>query len=557
MRHLSRYKRYLAGAIVCTLLTNAVASAIPWCLRHILDGVDAAGQPWKIWIWAIVGLSCVMFFVRTLSRFWFFIPARMMEFGLRNDLFQKILSLHPDIFHRFSIGDLLSRSNQDLQAIRLLVGFVCLSVIHVSSALVINLSLMAWLYPRLTALIVTVLLLTFGAILFATKKLSFLNRSYFRESGALTDLITQILYAAPLLKNYAAIDDSLAVLNRQQFRVRDLQLSIIRLRAWILPTLRLAGGLSLGAILLSVAFQKDHSGFSVGSITAYLSYVALLIAPLSQSTWIISLGQNASAGLERLEEVSLQPSTVLESVTPCGGFRSDGLRIQNAHSKILKDISLEWRPGQTFGIFGATGSGKSTLLRLVSGLGAENPSCCFEGSKQLTPLELMQRSVYVSQSPFLFSESILWNVTLGRDSVSEEDVMRALEHASFSLDPQRFPEGLQTKVGQKGVLLSGGQRQRVALARALVTRNALLLLDDILSAVDHDTEFQIIRNLYAHYRHSGFWIASHRVSALRTADRIFCLENGAITAQGTHEELLRSYPPYRQVWDIQFQDVRA
>jgi ABC-type multidrug transport system fused ATPase/permease subunit len=169
----------------------------------------------------------------------------------------------------------------------------------------------------------------------------------------------------------------------------------------------------------------------------------------------------------------------------------------------------------------------------------------------------IQSTVLVPQSPFLFSDTIAGNVTLGRESFSHDDIIRALNHSCFTLDPLRFDEGIYTKVGQKGVMLSGGQRQRIALARALITPGVLLLLDDVLSAVDHETEQKIIMNLYRHYRDPGFWISSHRISALRHADHILCLDQGRIVASGTHMDLLRTYPVYRTIFDHQYQEESA
>ena len=213
--------------------------------------------------------------------------------------------------------------------------------------------------------------------------------------------------------------------------------------------------------------------------------------------------------------------------------------------------------GAVIGVFGRTGSGKSTLLNVLARLYDPRPGMVFVDGEDINHLDRhswRERMAVAPQRPFLFSESIAGNIGLGSDAVSEQ-IVSAAHKASLMTDLEALPDGIDTVVGQRGIMLSGGQRQRVALARALIRNADLVLLDDVLSAVDHGTEQLLVDSLRSAGRDRKvaptIVIVSHRISALRHADSIIVMDEGEVSAQGTHDELLLKDGPYRDIWEVQ------
>jgi ABC-type multidrug transport system fused ATPase/permease subunit len=331
-------------------------------------------------------------------------------------------------------------------------------------------------------------------------------------------------------------------------------------RAWLMPVITLVGNLAILILLFWGGAMVVEGSLHFGDVSAFAVYVGNVVASLYSLGWVVNVIQRGGISLERVMEVLDDQPQVPEvtATLPDGALsiEAKGLTFRYPESDrdvVLKDISFVLEAGATLGILGTTGSGKSTLLRLLNRLELPPPNTLFVGGVDvcsLNALELRAAMAVVPQQPYLFGRSLKDNVQMGvgDDALSDERVMELLRQACLIEDLDALPDGIETIVGERGVTLSGGQRQRTALARAFARSARILVLDDALSAVDHDTEQRLIASIYEGTERRTTILVSHRVSVLRHADTILVFHDGRIVQQGTHEELIQRDGLYSEAW---------
>ena len=308
-------------------------------------------------------------------------------------------------------------------------------------------------------------------------------------------------------------------------------------------------GLLFGLIFFLGSREMIRGTLAIGSFIAFQLYLGRMVWPLIALGWVTNLFQRGMASMVRLHEVwSVEPEVrtdqgerVVEAVRGEIEIRHLTFTYAGANHATLRDIDLHVSPGETLGIVGRTGSGKSTLLALITRTFEPPPATIFIDGRPIEsfpPAQLRQWIGAVPQETFLFSESITENIRFGRRNASIAEVKESAALAGLSGDVASFPQGLDTLIGERGITLSGGQKQRTAIARALVRDPAILILDDALSAVDTNTEEQILRALRGIRQGRTALIVSHRVSSVKDADNIIVIDDGRIIERGTHDSLL-------------------
>ncbi len=552
---------YLAGATFLWA-TNWLAVQIPLELAVAVDALradpaeaaavllDAAR------IIAVMGAAVIA--VRTLSRVLFFTPGRLVEYQLKNDLFAHMMALPAAFYGRWTTGDLVSRASNDITYLRVLSGFGALQVVNITVALLLAGDAMLGLSPRLTGVVAVPVVLCLGLVQLGIRKLFDLTRLQQEQLADISDHVLASLQGIRTIQGFnaeGAFSGRLDTRNQAWLRTH---IQLARIRAFVLPLLMLGGGLAVWGLLSIGGPMAARGELSVGELVAFTTYVAYLLPPLRSLGWLLSVLQRGLTSLERLDEVLAQPRDTAGDVRTAPGaapaFELRGLDFSypDADSPTLTGLSATVAAGSTVGVFGRTGSGKSTLLQVLTREWNPPRGTVFVDGQDVLELDLdswRRRLAVAPQVPFLFSETVADNISMGvPDPPGVRDV---LDRAALTSDLATLPNGVGTLVGERGVMLSGGQRQRVALARALYRDFDVLVLDDVLSAVDHGTEQRLIQALAAvgQGRHRPtVWLVSNRTSALVHADNILVLEDGRLRDQGTHSELIARPGPYRDAW---------
>jgi ATP-binding cassette subfamily B protein len=354
--------------------------------------------------------------------------------------------------------------------------------------------------------------------------------------------------------------------------VKESAIRLSNIRAYLMPILTHIGNALKVLLLLFGGVMVVRGVMSMGEFLAYALYLAMLVPPLMGLTFLMFVVQRGLTSLTSLMQVlNTQPD--LPPVEPEAEERFperlvEGLAVRglsfaypdDPRMPVLQNVSFELRPGEFVGVFGPIGSGKSTLVNLINRYLTPPPGCVFlDGvdTARIGQALLRRHVVTVTQEPFLFSETVRENIRFAAADSEPAAVERAAKSAALSDDLRHLPNGLDTLVGEKGITLSGGQKQRISLARALLKPCDILILDDVLSAVDHETERQLIEQIYSFRQARSLLIVSHRVSVLERAQRILVLEEGRITAAGSHAELIQRPGAYQQAWMLQSEQPAA
>ena len=562
-----RYRwSYLAGAAFLGL-TNYLAVSIPGQIGHAIDALRAGTSVGR-YVAAIAAMGVGVILVRSLSRVLIFNPGRHVEYRLRRDVFAHLLQLQPSFYAVHKRGDIVSRAANDISWVRTLVGFGGLQIFNVTMAVVLTGWKMVSLSPRLTLMALLPVALGMCLVQWAIRRLFFLARRSQEQLGEISEHVLGSLQGMAAIQGFVAEE---AFIERFEGRNREwlgtsMRLAVIRSTA--LPLLVLSGGIAMFA-LIAVGGPMVLSGtLTVGELAAFAALLAVFLPPLRSMGWMMSVIQRGRSALERIFELVDAP---VERPEGAEGLVAESGRGPNLDIRgltfaypddpqraVLTDVTTTIESGTVVGLFGRTGSGKSTLLRLLARIYNPPAGTIFADGIDLTSVDLDSwrcRLSMVPQRPFLFSDSIASNVALeARPDL--ERIARSVDMAALEADLEALPEGLETVVGERGIMLSGGQRQRVALARGLYRHCDLLILDDVLSSVDHQTEAELVETVAGLTRRPEaptVVIASHRLSALRHCDSVLVLEGGRLVARGTHSELIKRPGIYRDTWLVQSQ----
>jgi ATP-binding cassette subfamily B protein len=429
----------------------------------------------------------------------------------------------------------------------MLVGFGALSLVNTIVVYTATIFLLLRISPFLTVCSI----LPFPVMVLVVKKISasMLQRAKtLQESlSRLTTKVEENGSAAAVVKAYCREDAEIESFHEVCGSYLDASMGVAKLRGLMMPIMAGTGALGTLIVLLVGGGQVIRGELTLGGFVAFNGYLAMLVWPTIMFGWILNLIQRGAASMSRLEDILNASARVCEPEEPVDpgtiGGRIEFRRLNFGYSEhpTLHDIGLTIAQGERIGIVGMVGSGKSTLVRLIPRLFTVDDGTLFVDGIDVNrlPLSTLRDAVgFVPQESFLFSRTIGENIAYGKHGATREEIERAARTAGLAADLARLPNGLDTLVGERGVTLSGGQKQRVAIARALIKEPRILILDDPLSAVDADTEEEILNALAGYYGERTVLIVSHRLSPLRGCDRILVMEEGRIVEQGSHQQLL-------------------
>lgn len=571
LRFLNRYARpywrWYVGGIIFLVATNWLAVQIPRQLAIAIDAMGTENSTHLIeratLMIALMGVGIIV--VRTLSRVLFFTPGRLIEFQLKNDILAHVLRLQPQQIARWESGDIVSRTSNDITYLRALVGFGGLQIVNVTVAIVLVGYQMIDLSPRLTLLCLAPMLFGLLIVQFGIGKFYLLVKQSQERLSDLSSHILSTLHGIHTVQGFNAQEAMNDRFVEQNQAYLETNLRLARIRSFFMPLMVHAAGLSIAILLVVGGRMVEAESITVGELIGFTTYVAILLNPLRSLGWLLSIFQRGMTSLERVSEIL---DTIPDRPEKDAGIElhnTDGPHIELKNlsfsypdmpeKEVLSDITADIPAGKVVGLFGKTGSGKTTLIRIITRSVNPPENSVFVEGHDILKLDLdnwrTQLSV-VPQHPFLFSETLAENVAMGE--MDHQKMREAVETAALNPDLDALPNGVDTVVGQRGIMLSGGQRQRTALARGLYRDYRCLLLDDVLSAVDHKTEQKLIDALEARAKKSASskpattLLVSNRLSALRHAHTILVLDEGKLLDQGTHEELIQRSGPYQEAW---------
>lgn len=556
-------RRLLVIGMFSLIVVDILQLIIPRVIKRAVDDLtllEAGFSELIRYALTIVAIALLIGVFRFVWRHCLLGTSRRIEEGLRNRLFHHLQTLSAPYFDRARSGDLMAHATNDIQQVRMAAG---MGLVALNDAIFLGLAaigFMAYINVRLTLLVLIPMpLIVFGTRFFSRR----MHRRYRRVQGAfatMTESVRERFAGIRVIKAYHWEPIEIRTVNRDSEAYVRENLDLVKITGAFFPMMTLLTNVSLAIVVFFGGRQTIFGTITPGDFVAFISYLALLTWPMMALGWVTNLIQRGKASLDRLAEIFQTRPSIVESDRARSPDSVRGRivfeRVDFAYRKqppVLSNLNLQIEPQTTLGIVGPPGSGKSTLLQLIPRLyDVDGGGIRLDGIdlRDVKIAALRSRIAYVPQEPFLFAGTIRDNITLGVDvSRARLDEVAAL--AALSDTIAELPRGYDTVVGEKGVILSGGQKQRIALARGLLIPAPILLLDDPISQVDMETGRNIIESLQQVAASRTTLIVSHRMSALRNADRMITLAGGRIVEEGDHETLIAKDGYYARSYRLQ------
>ena len=551
-KYFIRYKKKLLFGILFILLSNAGTVYIPLLTKDAINALGAGTNADTLICYAllIVGASVFAGVFRFLIRETIIVVSREIEYDLREDFWSHIQKLPLRYFQNNSTGNIMAHATNDINAVRSFLGPAVMYSIDTFIRLIIIVSIMFSLNFSLTLYSLLPLPLL-SWIVYKIGKLIHQKFTLIQEKFAdLTTKAQENFSGIRVIKSYVREDNEVKEFGKLSRDYLDRNMDMVKIQALLQPVLFLITGLSIIVVIWLGGIKVIDGSLNLGDIIAFMMYLSLLIWPMIAVGWVINIIQQGEASMKRLNKIFAEPYEVEDnsetdlSVKELKGeieFKNVSFKYGENYPFILKDVNLKIPAGSTVAIMGYTGSGKTSTVNLIPRLyDCTGGEVLIDGTNvKKIPLEVLRTNIgMVQQESFLFSDSIYNNISYGMRNVTEEKVLNAAKTAHFDKDVRTFPKEYETIMGERGITLSGGQKQRASLARALAVDPKILILDDSFSAVDTNTEEEILKSLRDFMKDRTSIIISHRVSTVKDADKIIIISGARIAEEGTHEELV-------------------
>ncbi|BCJ33083.1 ABC transporter ATP-binding protein [Actinocatenispora thailandica] len=569
IRHYLRpYLPHMTVMLVSAGLAVGASIVVPMVMQRVVDGpVRHHDQTGLIWFGlaalALGVLEALMVFLRRWTQSY---ASLSMEADVRDDLYAHMQKL-PLTFHdRWQSGQLLSRAITDIGSLRRFLSFGVIYLIVNVCQYVVVVVLLIRLYPPLGALVALSAVPLFLISRQFAKRFLRVSRQVQDAQGDLATYVEESAHGIRVVKAFGRRHHMFTRFTANADRVYQLAVQRARLDSRFAPLYELIPNLSLAVIIVVGAIAVVQHHMTLGQLVAFATLQMGLVWPVESLGWILASGQEAMTAADRIYEVFDTEPTVVDRPGAVelrrdeirGAVRFCDVRFSypGSDAPVLSGIDLSIAPGETMALVGVTGSGKTTAVSLVPRLyDVTGGRITIDGHDvRDCTLDSLRRNVATAfEEPILFSMSVRENLALGRPDATDDDLAEALRVAQADF-VYELPWGLDTRVGEQGLSLSGGQRQRLALARAVVSRPKVLVLDDPLSALDVNTEALVEEALERVLAGTTALLVVHRPSTVALADRVALLEDGRITAVGTHSELLATVPSYRAVLSAEADD---
>ncbi len=531
--------------------------------------ITANNDKKELWNIGIHFVLLYMFFSLLKGVFLFFtrqtiiVMSRKIEYDLKNEIFRKYQKLNLSFYKQNRTGDLMNRISEDVTKVRMYLGPAIMYTLNVIVLFILVISFMLYKDVSLTLFVLLPLPILSIIIYKVSSIINLKSEIVQRKQSKITSFVQEAFSGIRVLKAYNRSNYFASLYENETENYKKASLNLALVTSLFIPSIVMLIGLSTIITIYLGGLKTINNELDYGDILQFIFYINMLTWPFASVGWVSSLIQRAAASQKRINEFLLTKQLVInEGKTKIDDvkeveFKNLTFSYPTGKEFSLKNISFTVEKGKSIGIFGKTGSGKSTIAQLICRLYEveQNNSIKVNGIylKEIELVSFRQKIGYVPQDVFLFSDTIKNNIAFGLEEKDYEinQVEKAAEQAGILTEIQKFPDGLNTKIGERGVTLSGGQKQRIAIARALIRNPEILIFDDSLSAVDTETANKIQTELFKKNNKQLSIHISHRVNLLSNCDHIIIIENGEITEQGNHSFLINKDGFYKEIFKKQ------
>ena len=570
-KYFLKYKWRLLIGILITILSKLLALKVPQIVGDSLNIVEnyqngkitdikAVEDELLVNVLLIIGVAVLAGFFTFLMRQTIIVTSRLIEFDLKNEIYQQYQRLSLNFYKKNRTGDLMNRISEDVSKVRMYVGpavmysMNMIVLIFVGFTQMINIDVKLTMYTLLPFPILSISIFTLSKVI---HKRSSIVQEYLSK---LTTFNQEFFSGISVVKSYGIENSIIKDFDEIADKSKEKNIHLQEANALFFPLMVLLIGLSNIIVIYIGGQQYINDEIQIGTIIEFMLYVNILTWPVAVVGWVTSMIQQAEASQVRINEFLNQvPEIQNYNTAPTllkgkVNFKDVTFTYDDTNITALKNITFSAEVGETVAFLGKTGSGKSTIIELIARLydTKQGTISLDDQPIETTNLNDIRNQIgFVPQDPFLFSESIGNNIKFGKEEATNEEIIQAAKNAVVHENIIEFPNGYQTILGERGVTLSGGQKQRVSIARAIIKNPKILIFDDCLSAVDTETEERILTNLKQVSKNKTTFIISHRVSSAKNADKIIILDAGEIIQQGTHNQLITTKGYYKDLYEQQ------
>lgn len=558
------WKQYTI-AIVFLIIASFLEVIPPWLLGNAIDEITTdqmTAATLRNFLFLFVAIIIGSYVMNFIWQYQLFGGAITLERILRKRLMHHFLKMTPTFYEKNRTGDLMAKATNDLNAVSLTAGFGIMTLIDSTvymGAIILAMGFfISWkltFFAMLPIPIMAILMQYLGKVVH--ERYTAAQNSF----GTLNDHVLESVAGVRVIRGFVQEKKDESRFAEMSEEVFQKNIHVSKINALFGPITKVGTGISYVVTLGYGAYLVSNGDMSVGQLITFTVYLGLAVWPMMAVGELINVMQQGNASLDRVQETLKYEEDVkdshdpLEPVNPSSiGFEQYTFQYPFSQEKNLQSISVHLKKGQTLGVVGKTGAGKTTFVKQLLREYPLGDGQLVFGDVDIAKIpkeQVLDWIGYVPQNHFLFSRSIRENILFGLEGAGKNRLQEAIRLADFEKDLENLPLGIETLVGEKGVSLSGGQKQRVSIARALIKNPEILILDDSLSAVDAKTEAKIIENIQRERKEKTTIITTHRLSAIHHADWIIVLDDGKISEEGTHEELLSKQGWYKEQYDRQ------
>ncbi len=579
-KYLLKYKWYLILGTLFTILSNVFQIFTGPLVRHSIDlvvdniniyrslgSLSLQQNFFEAFAFALLiygALILLMAFLRGIFLYFvrqtLIVMSRLIEYDLKNEVFEHYQTLPMSFYRRNNTGDLMNRISEDVSRVRMYLGPAIMYGINLLTLFLMLIPFMFRISPTLTWYSLIPLPLLSISIYLVNNKVERRSEEIQRSQSQLSTFVQEAFSGIRVIKSFNREEESASRFENEIEAYKKKSLKLTKIQSYFFPIIMGLIGLSTILTVYAGGIEVIYGPLTFGNIAEFILYVNLLTWPVTALGWTSSLVQRAEASQKRINEfLSTKTNIVSEKnieqeLQGKIEFKNVSFTYPDTGIKALKDISFKVNPGESLAIIGTTGSGKSTVSNLITRMyDAREGSILIDGIPiaHYNLTSLRGQIGFVPQDVFLFSDSIRNNIAFGLDNVNEDRIIQSAKDADVYENIMNFPNGFNTRVGERGITLSGGQKQRVSIARAIIRNPRILILDDAFSAVDTKTENNILNSMKRIMQNRTTLIISHRVSSAKLANKIIVLVDGELIEEGTHEELLATNGFYKTLYEKQ------